>query len=501
MSDPYSEQKRQPYPEFIKGGKGAGWDVRDSGGGKMPSYTHPGKRQMVVPTDGPCPFCGENHSEHVRLHEQAHVRFTLDKRGRMPAIRNLKDEYFQHVEDMRMDYRIQAEGVKNPPNLCPTEEDFWVHQLKQQDDKGRLLWMVGTAQSDVEFSEHLIRKAVPPDAVLSAETIIDIANTVRAKLNHRVGGAFGYLDKKDLDHIYGSRAKLQDTVKAARWLQRICHSLGVEPDPPEGQPGDQQSQGQQGQQGQPGNQQGQQGQQGQQTPQGLDPNDPFEYDPYAEAPADESGDGNMDGEAKPALDPDYGGDGSADWLDMTIVEPPLVKSLPGRLIRRYSSAEEGVLVGDVSRWITDQRVFNQKRRRKGGVVIVDGSSSVSFSQEEVYAICEALPGVVIAMYGSRNGGELRILAKNGRMVAEDDIIGSGRNGVDGPALAWGGKQQGPRLWISDEQVNGASGSNFTDLKQECDLLVHRFSYKVLNTQTVSREEIPKHAIRILSAAQ
>jgi hypothetical protein len=105
----------------------------------------------------------------------------------------------------------------------------------------------------------------------------------------------------------------------------------------------------------------------------------------------------------------------------------------------------------------DGRVFAHKiRKRGGGGVLIDTSGSMDLSNEQVLMLCAAYPAGVIAAYSSHGDeGTLRVIARNGRRVPDDQISPPGAgNGIDGPALDWLAKQPGPRFWISDAGVTG-----------------------------------------------
>jgi hypothetical protein len=82
---------------------------------------------------------------------------------------------------------------------------------------------------------------------------------------------------------------------------------------------------------------------------------------------------------------------------------------------------------------------------------------MGWSREDILRCVEAAPAATVAVYsGQGDKGILRIVAKDGRMVAPDLVAspcGLG-NIVDGPALDWLTKQTEPRIWISDACVTG-----------------------------------------------
>ena len=153
------------------------------------------------------------------------------------------------------------------------------------------------------------------------------------------------------------------------------------------------------------------------------------------------------------------------WGEMSIEEPPLPIVLPGKLRkgRRKKVADlRGRRLHRVGRLCSDGRVFAHRPPLKGGgAVVIDTSGSMSLEPEEVLALCIHYPAGVIAAYSGwddadgNSKGVLRVIARNGRRVRDDQIDPpGGGNEVDGPALDWLAKQPGPRYWISDAHVTG-----------------------------------------------
>lgn len=159
-----------------------------------------------------------------------------------------------------------------------------------------------------------------------------------------------------------------------------------------------------------------------------------------------------------SLIPDSAGSGARYWMPMEIQEPPRPVDMKVDLkTRKTIKSETGAVPIAMYRACIDGRVFRAKRRiPAAGSVLIDQSGSMRMTDEDVANVMEHLPAVVIAGYCAENGqGWLRILAKNGRRVEDDNlIIGGGQNGVDGPALEWLTTQPGPRFWVSDGGVTG-----------------------------------------------
>ncbi|HEY1309252.1 MAG TPA: hypothetical protein VGF24_37190 [Vicinamibacterales bacterium] len=150
------------------------------------------------------------------------------------------------------------------------------------------------------------------------------------------------------------------------------------------------------------------------------------------------------------------------WGVMKMEEPPRVKPLPAKLRRHKRRAlQEGSTPRHWHRLPMDGAVFGRKvRKPAGAAVLIDQSGSMRFSPDDVLEILEAAPAAIVAAYAGDDGssGVLRILAKDGKRVADEDAyIAAGGNTVDGPALVWLAAQPGPRYWISDGHATSPSG--------------------------------------------
>jgi hypothetical protein len=152
------------------------------------------------------------------------------------------------------------------------------------------------------------------------------------------------------------------------------------------------------------------------------------------------------------------------WPEVRIGRLPLVVPAPGGLGRKRCAADRGRAPRRIHRLLTDpqRRVFDQKRRGNGGVVLVDGSGSMSLSEQDARDILKAAPGATIAIYACTTGDEpenLWVLADNGKMADQIPERTYG-NGVDLPALLWAAKQRqhanAPLMWITDGLVHQAN---------------------------------------------
>jgi hypothetical protein len=181
--------------------------------------------------------------------------------------------------------------------------------------------------------------------------------------------------------------------------------------------------------------------------------------------------------------PQYGG-----WAQMDIREPARPHRLPARVRGRGKGVNDtGAVPVALHRSTSDGRIFRATRIKPvAGTVLIDNSGSMGFKLPDLIEIMAALPASTIADYCSASEhGELRILAREGRMVSEKVLATSigGNNGVDGPALRWLVQQQGPRFWVSDGGVTGIQDEYNNNGPEEC--LVLCKAGKVIQIPSIS----------------
>jgi hypothetical protein len=168
-----------------------------------------------------------------------------------------------------------------------------------------------------------------------------------------------------------------------------------------------------------------------------------------------------------ALDPQYYND--VQWGTMEIVTPPLHLSLmQRRLIRRITPKEHGTGIMFPTRLDHDDKMFGHMKRVAGGTVLIDVSSSMDLSNDEIKAMIKAAPGLTVAIYAgySSGRGELIIVAKKGKMADIKNINHGGCNVIDGPALRWLATMPEPRVWVCDGLVTGVGDEQSVALTTE-----------------------------------
>jgi hypothetical protein len=162
------------------------------------------------------------------------------------------------------------------------------------------------------------------------------------------------------------------------------------------------------------------------------------------------------------------------WMTMKIEKPELQRRL--QQVREYGKANKPSYAGPMRfplralPGVGDGKVFGSVLRGKRGTVLIDWSGSMSLEHKDLEKLLKEVPRMQVAAYSGRtwdNEGELRILAKHGRMAKPKDVVQYGQaNGVDGPALEWLARQPGPRYWICDGHVTGLEDQYSPKLNRE-----------------------------------
>ena len=164
------------------------------------------------------------------------------------------------------------------------------------------------------------------------------------------------------------------------------------------------------------------------------------------------------------------GGGVPQWAELKVRKLPLVRHAPGGLGRKRRANDIGRNPRRIGNALADpqKRIFDSSKKGNGGVVIIDGSGSMSLTTADIVRIVESAHGATVAVYstdGANIKDNLLILAEKGKMV---DALPerNGGNGVDAPALRWGIKQKqhskAPVVFVTDGLVHGI-GQGYEDL--------------------------------------
>lgn len=191
---------------------------------------------------------------------------------------------------------------------------------------------------------------------------------------------------------------------------------------------------------------------------------------------------------------------SVRWGKLIVHTIPQAEMKPlSRFGLKRTFTDEGSNLRAPYRLPIDGRVFVRKHRAQGGTVLIDASSSMRLTREDLHQILQAAPAATVAVYcGRRREGTLTVVGEKGRLATVDRIMEATRlsgNVVDGPALVWLAKQQGPRLWVSDGYVTGVNDNSCIDLAAEAERLCRKAEiYRVPRASAVAgflRQQRPR----------
>lgn len=164
------------------------------------------------------------------------------------------------------------------------------------------------------------------------------------------------------------------------------------------------------------------------------------------------------------------GAGVAQWAELKVRKLPLTRHAPGGLGRKRMATAMGRNPRRIANALADpqKRIFDATKKGNGGVVIIDGSGSMSLTTEDIVKIVDSAHGATVAVYSADSANvndNLLILAEKGKMV-QSLPQRNGGNGVDGPALKWAINQRqhanAPVVFVTDGMVHGI-GQGYSDL--------------------------------------
>lgn len=164
---------------------------------------------------------------------------------------------------------------------------------------------------------------------------------------------------------------------------------------------------------------------------------------------------------------------TGEWGKMNIIEHPLpIPTGARRLVRKVKPQESGSTMMFPTRLDVDDKIFGTIKKVPGGTILIDVSSSMSLTGENIEELLKAAPGATVAIYSGRmQDGLLQIVAKKGRMANMARIEYPGANVIDGPALNWLTHQNEPRIWLCDGMVTGVNDTNYINLTREAKAIV------------------------------
>ena len=495
-------EKAYPYPQIVTGDS---WDVMELTDGFNEPTTDNLNRQMYVPMDRHCEYCGVNHSRMMRRIELGHAKWSPKTIGKL--LRQTRLDVLKSLEKLRVKYLLSYKAKISIDDNLFCHDAFFMN-LKRLVETGSIADITLFGLATVGF-------------------VADEANYRRTKFNKQTEELFKYLvNAADEDtspyhplriaeinfarnliltqvndiksHKWNQIPSYRKIQKMAEKLSHILNSLMDKPNPdevfkPEPQEGE-----------------GESSDCSNNTASGAECSEDELCQECIDNAEEESGATGLGPVAelekrmrqelldKMNYNSTYGGVGH--WGKMTIHEPPMSVNLQGRLknSRQYRAADYGYNPKYINRFCIDKKIFKQKQNVKGGTILIDASGSMNFDGNDILEIMKLLPAVNIAMYnGYGTTGDLRVIAKNGMRVDQDylNTYSGGGNVVDGPALEWLATMPARRIWVSDMYVFGAGAhsSAFNLLKECYDLCT---KHKIINLKNV--DEVKEHALKLNS---
>jgi hypothetical protein len=210
--------------------------------------------------------------------------------------------------------------------------------------------------------------------------------------------------------------------------------------------------------------------------------------------------GDKSGDPYKGITPSKGGVDAPKWAQLNVVKCNMPRYSKGNLGKKRIATNMGRSPRRIARLLTDpaRRVFDRTTRGTGGMVIIDASGSMSFTEQQISAILENSPGATVAIYSDRGrGGKVPnfwVVAERGRMVTELPEYGWG-NGVDFPAIQWGVKNKpqknSPLIWVTDGGVCGL-GDRYNDmLAIQCLTYARKHGYIIVPHVKTAIEQLRK----------
>tara|TARA_Y100000361_G_scaffold49121_1_gene42682 strand:+ start:4149 stop:5561 length:1413 start_codon:yes stop_codon:yes gene_type:complete len=463
--------KAYPYPQIVTG---EDWNVFENTEHDPQPRTDNLNRQMYVPMDRECEDCGVNHSRMIRRHELGHAKWSPKTMGKL--MRGTRADCIHALEEVRINYLLAARAKLpcDEPVLCMDKVQATIlRMIKSASVADIILYIL--ASKTYTNDNYVLEAVISRDVVnafheASDDETLHIIRQSELKFAIQVANSYA---AKLINHRYNQWPSYRKVQKLAEKLSHVINEFIDKPKAdeihaPKPQPG--------------------------------------ESEHEAEGEGDEAiaAAGNADELEKrmrTSLQEDMlyrSGSGIGQWGQMEIHEPPMSVNLRSRINhgRAYRPMDYGYNPKYINRYCIDKKIFKQKQRVKGGTILIDASGSMNFYGKDILDIMMLLPAVNIAMYnGYHNGGNLRIIAKNGMRVDDTylDEHSGGGNVIDGPALRWLAEMPPRRIWVSDMKVFGIGrNSNGYNLLKDCyDICT---ANRIINLKDI--DEVKEHALKL-----
>ena len=420
----------RPLPEMLgRKDKDAGvWRVDTCAPVRGKPMTNVVSKHMVVPVGD------EQIDRVIRAHEMAHARFSPAEDFLKWIERNIAtEEALTVVEEVRVNFLIKKAGFDVDLLADGSEKASGVRIAESGDWTQAVYIAVGYSicGGGKDFITGI--KRVNP---AWAKTLREIIKAVEKEFVK----AFktGTLGSTEVDPRHGlAPFGFSHTERIAEWVDRLANPPVDEDEPQdseEGKPKD----------GEAKNEKKEEGEKGEGAT--NKPQKP-KADPKKVRPTEV---GKNNGGVVPS------------WGKLIVGNLPLTRKAHGGLGRKRVASNMGRNPRRIGNALVDpeKRVFDRFKKGNGGIVLIDGSGSMSLDNKNILDITLASPGCTVAVYSSDRSNvkpNLLVLAQNGKMVDKLPERNGG-NGVDGEAIRWAIKQRKrsstPIVWITDGKVHG-----------------------------------------------
>ena len=420
----------RPLPEMLgRKDKDAGaWQVDTCAPVRGKPNTNVVTKHMVVPVGD------EQIDRVIRAHEMAHARFSpADDFPKWIQRGIASQDALIVVEEVRVNFLIKKAGFDTDLLADGSEKSSGVRIAEQADWTQAVYIAVGYSicGGGKDFITG-VRRVNPA----WAKTLREIIKAVEKEFTK----AFktGTLGSTEVDKRNGlAPFGFSHTERIAEWVDRLANPPQEDED--ETEKGD------------------------------IKNDETKDGEPKKETKAGDKGVGATDKPAK--ADPkkikpsevSKGGDGVVPtWGKLIVGSLPLTRKGHGGLGRKRCASNMGRNPRRIGNALADpeKRVFDKYKKGNGGIVLIDGSGSMSFSHKDILDITEASAGCTVAVYSADRTNvnpNLLVLARDGKMVDKLPERNGG-NGVDGEAIRWAIKQRKrsstPIVWVTDGRVHG-----------------------------------------------
>ena len=112
-------QKAYPYPQIVTGDD---WHVLETTEGDSQPRTDNLNRQMYVPMDRECDYCGINHGRMIRRHELGHAKWSPKTMGKL--MRGTRSDAIEALEEVRVNYLLGAKAKLTVHEYLKCKDEF-----------------------------------------------------------------------------------------------------------------------------------------------------------------------------------------------------------------------------------------------------------------------------------------------------------------------------------------------------------------------------------------